>query len=209
MVRKNEASAIVKQTTLAFEKLGTSPSSAAPSTTTLTAALEHVCKLTGIGPATGTLVLNIFDPSHIPFFQDEMFLWFFPNLKGAKLKYSQKEYMQLYEAVSPVLKNLEVQAVELEKAAYVLHHKELLDDDEKDELEKTLQNASKAAPENFKTENVQAGVDSEASDNKVRDTGTTSVRIKGTKRSVKELQEGDEDENDQKAAKTRSLRRKK
>jgi hypothetical protein len=88
MVRKNDASAVEKQTAIAFKKLGSSLSSLALPTLALIAALAIVYKLTGIGPATGTLILNVFDPKYIPFFQDEMFLWFFPDLKGAKLKYT-------------------------------------------------------------------------------------------------------------------------
>lgn len=205
MVRKNEASAIIKQTTLAFEKLGTSSSSSAPSTTTLTGALELVCKLNGIGPATGTLVLNIFDPAHIPFFQDEMFLWFFPNLKGGKLKYSQKEYIQLYEAVGPILKRLKVQAVELEKVAYVLHHKELLGDGEKAELEKTMESTSNDGLEELNTESVQTEVKSDAPESKANTTGTViSKAKKGMKRPIEEL-----DEHDKPATKGRSQRKKK
>ncbi|KEF56212.1 uncharacterized protein A1O9_07793 [Exophiala aquamarina CBS 119918] len=148
MVRKNDASAVEQQTSIAFEKLQSS--SSAPPKPTLIAALDMVCKLTGIGPATGTLILNIFDPEHIPFFQDEMFLWFFPDLKGAKLKYTQKEYLQLYDAVAPVLESLGVQAVELEKVAYVLWHKDLLEDDDSSKLEKVLSGASNVVGEEAK-----------------------------------------------------------
>jgi hypothetical protein len=138
MVRKNDASAVEKQTSSAFEKLESSPSSSVPPTPTLIAALELVCKLTGIGPATGTLILNVFDPKHVPFFQDEMFLWFFPDLKDVKLKYTQKEYLQLYDVVAPVLKKLGVQAVEMEKVAYVLWHKDLLEAEDSSKLEQAL-----------------------------------------------------------------------
>jgi len=118
-----------------------------------------VCKLTGIGPATGTLILSVFDPKNVPFFQDEMFLWFFPDLKDAKLKYTQKEYMQLYDAVAPVLKKLGVQAVELEKVAYVLSHKDLLESEDSSRLEEALTGSSDAGGEVAKakaTEVVEA-----------------------------------------------------
>lgn len=152
MVRKNDASAVKEQTSTAFEKLG-SPSSSPPNPT-LIAALDMVCKLTGIGPATGTLILNVFDPKHIPFFQDEMFLWFFPDLKGAKLKYTQKEYLQLFDAASPVLKKLGVQAVELEKVAYVLSHKDLLENEDSSKLEKVLSESSDIVGEEAKATEV-------------------------------------------------------
>ncbi|OAL17578.1 hypothetical protein AYO22_11496 [Fonsecaea multimorphosa] len=145
MVRKNDESAIQTQTSLAFAKLSSSATSsststsASPSTATITAALDLVCKLTGIGPATGTLILNVFDPVHVPFFQDEMFLWFFPAASAKsddknRLKYSLKEYLTLLDAVGPVLERLNVTARELEQVAYVLGHLELLDEAEREAL---------------------------------------------------------------------------
>lgn len=101
----------------------------------MASALGAVSKLTGIGPATGTLILNVFDPINIPFFQDEMFEWFFPEAKGSKLKYNEKEYFQLFDAVGPVLDRLKVRAVDLEKVSYVLGHLELLDEVEQRNLE--------------------------------------------------------------------------
>ncbi|OAP60932.1 ADA HAT complex component 1 [Fonsecaea erecta] len=132
MVRKNDASAIQTQTSLAFTKLSSGDTA---STATITDALDAVCKLTGIGPATGTLILNVFDPVHVPFFQDEMFLWFF-NTVGAdtKLKYTLKEYLALLDAVRPVLQRLNVAAVELEKVSYVLGHVDVLDPAERQTL---------------------------------------------------------------------------
>jgi hypothetical protein len=139
MVRKNEASVIEKQTSLAFAELNSTSTATAkspqpPSLATINTALDTVCKLNGIGPATGTLILTIFDPDHIPFFQDEMFLWFFPDTKGEKLKYSLKEYRQLFEAVTPVLRRLGCTAVELEKVAYVLGYMDVLGGKERDGL---------------------------------------------------------------------------
>lgn len=157
MVRKNDASAVEKQTSNAFEKLENPSSNSAPSVPTLVAALDSVCKLTGIGPATGTLILNIFDPKHIPFFQDEMFSWFLPDQRDAKLKYTQKEYLQLYGAVAPVLQKLGVQAVELEKVAYVLWHKDLLEVAELSKLEQALSGHSSDIVEAPKAIKIQSG----------------------------------------------------
>ncbi|KIW85908.1 hypothetical protein Z517_01301 [Fonsecaea pedrosoi CBS 271.37] len=136
MVRKNDASAVQAQTCLAFAKLSSSSTSESTSgsfpqpsrlsTAVITDALDAVCKLTGIGPATGTLILNVFDPVHVPFFQDEMYLWFFPTA-DKKLKYSLKEYTALLEAAGPVLERLNVTARELEQVAYVLGHVDLLE----------------------------------------------------------------------------------
>ncbi|EXJ85026.1 hypothetical protein A1O3_05701 [Capronia epimyces CBS 606.96] len=138
MVRKNEPTAVQTQTKLAWEKLQAPNTTAPPSTSTVTAALDLVCKLTGIGPATGTLILNVYDPVNIPFFQDEMFAWFFPATKGDKLKYTQKEYLQLLEVAQHALKKLGLKAVELEKISYVLGHMELLLPTERKPLEDAL-----------------------------------------------------------------------
>jgi len=135
MVRKNDASTVQTQTALAYEKLSTAAPSEPPSTATVKASLDMVCKLTGIGPATGTLLLNVFDPVHIPFFQDEMFTWFFPETKADKLKYTQKEYLQLFERARLVLKVLGVKAVDLEKVSYVVGHIELLEGSERKALD--------------------------------------------------------------------------
>jgi hypothetical protein len=145
MVRKNDASAIQTQTSLALKELDlpTTPDLSQPlDPTNVNKALDNVCKLTGIGPATGTLILSVFAPDCIPFFQDEMFAWFFPD--AGKLKYNLKEYQLLFEAVTPVLTRLSCKAVELEKVAYVLGHMDLLDDGERVMLEKSFE--AKAEP---------------------------------------------------------------
>ncbi|KAJ9638717.1 hypothetical protein H2204_004193 [Knufia peltigerae] len=138
MVRRNDASFVTEQTALGYKTLRSEPGP--PSTATVIAALDAVCKLSGIGPATGTLLLNIFDPANIPFFQDEMYAWLFAESKATKLKYNQKEYLQLFETVRPVLKKLGVKAVELEKASYVFGHMEFLDEQERNKLEAAFGN---------------------------------------------------------------------
>ncbi|KAL2423422.1 hypothetical protein ABEF95_008511 [Exophiala dermatitidis] len=145
MVRKNDPSVVQAQTKLAWAKLSTSEVDKDPPTSTVTAALDLVCKLTGIGPATGTLVLNVYDPVHIPFFQDEMFMWFFPETKSEKLKYTQKEYVQLLEAARPVLKKLGIEAVELEKVSFVLAHLDVLEPFQRDTLEAALKGPGHAS----------------------------------------------------------------
>lgn len=194
MVRKNDASVVEKQTSSAFEKLESAPSSSGPPTPTLTAALDIVCKLNGIGPATGTLILNIFDPKHVPFFQDEMFLWFFPDLKGAKLKYTQKEYLQLYDAVGPVLEKLGVHAVELEKVAYVLSHKNLLEVEDSSKLEQALAEPNHGEGREANTTKVESDLNQNVQ---------TTKSAKGTKRQAETANDADE------SSTKRQLRRKK
>ncbi|KAL2423395.1 hypothetical protein ABEF95_008062 [Exophiala dermatitidis] len=145
MVRKNDPASVQTQTKLAWAKLSTSEEGKEPPTSTVSAALDLVCKLTGIGPATGTLILNVYEPVHIPFFQDEMFMWFFPATKSEKLKYTQKEYVQLLGAVGPVLKKLGIKAVELEKVSYVLAHLDVLEPSQRNALEAALKSPDQAS----------------------------------------------------------------
>jgi len=101
-----------------------------------TKALDTVCKLQGVGPATGTLVLSVFTiemKHNVPFFEDELFEWCFPE--HGKLKYNQKEYSQLCVKVNEIAQRLHVKAVELEKTAYVLKHIDTLGEEEKRKLE--------------------------------------------------------------------------
>ncbi|OCT51652.1 ADA HAT complex component 1 [Cladophialophora carrionii] len=147
MVRKNESSAIQTQTSLAFKELNLTATTV--DRAKVEKALDHVCKLTGIGPATGTLILSVFNPELVPFFQDEMFAWFFPD--AGKLKYSSKEYQLLFEAVTPVLTRLHVKAVELEQVAYVLGHMDLLGDEDREVLEKSFEEKADPAAERKKS----------------------------------------------------------
>ncbi|KAK4935528.1 hypothetical protein LTR10_023439 [Elasticomyces elasticus] len=180
MVRKNEASTVQTQTAVAFTKLATSSdSSETHSTPTVVASLDAACKLTGIGPATGTLILNIFDPVHIPFFQDEMYSWFFPDTKSDKLKYTQKEYLQLLEAVRPVLKRLAIKAADLEKVSYVLGHMELLEEQERKELEEAFTHVDELIAEQGLPRQQAAA---QAGKTEQKETTQESAK-KGTKRS--------------------------
>ncbi|KAL1302630.1 hypothetical protein AAFC00_003001 [Neodothiora populina] len=86
--------------------------------------------LRGVGPATATLLLSVFDSVNIPFFSDELFRWTtFEEGKGRgwdrKIKYSIGEYKQMYPLVQAVRDRLQaegqtVTALEVEKVAYVI-----------------------------------------------------------------------------------------
>jgi len=142
MVRKNESGAVQEHTAQAFQELSLlTDSSAAVLREHVQKALDGVCKLQGVGPATGTLILSVFDPVRVPFFQDEMALWLCPDLLGAKLKYNVKEYFSLFEEVHSLVKKLSVQAVEVEKTAFVLAHLDVLEDEEKKRLDEVLKEA--------------------------------------------------------------------
>ena len=94
-------------------------------------ALNILIKLRGIGPATASLLLSVFDPDTAPFFSDELFRWcFFEDGKGhgwdRDIKYNVKEYLELFDKVQQFRERFikqskrEVAAVEMEKVAYVL-----------------------------------------------------------------------------------------
>lgn len=69
-------------------------------------------KLKGIGPATASLILAVYDPENIPFFSDELFRWL--HYEDAKtkgwdrvIKYTMKEYKDLIEKVAEVRERLD------------------------------------------------------------------------------------------------------
>lgn len=96
-------------------------------------AITLLCKLKGVGPATASLLLSVYDPVHAPFFSDELFRWICWDEKAGwdrKIKYDAKEYCMLCGGVQTLMERFGsgaggadgtgVQAVELEKVAYVL-----------------------------------------------------------------------------------------
>lgn len=87
--------------------------------------------LKGIGPATASLLLSCYDPVKVPFFADEVYRYFHweeAKNKGwdRKIKYTMKEYKDLFDKVQVLQERLEnesgeqVTAIEIEKMAYVL-----------------------------------------------------------------------------------------
>lgn len=95
------------------------------------ASLNILTKLRGIGPATASLLLSVYDPDRAPFFSDELFRWASYQGDGAQgwsrdIKYTLKEYLELVDQVHGLQKRLkadhqrDVTAVEVEKVAYVL-----------------------------------------------------------------------------------------
>lgn len=96
-------------------------------------AITQLCKLKGVGPATASLILSVYDPVQAPFFSDELFRWICWDERAGwdrKIKYDAKEYRMLCEGVQALMERFGsgaegtggkgVQAVELEKVAYVL-----------------------------------------------------------------------------------------
>ncbi|KAL9113978.1 MAG: hypothetical protein Q9187_007551, partial [Circinaria calcarea] len=87
-------------------------------------ALKELAKLKGIGPATASLLLSVYDEENVPFFSDELFRWVCWDEQAGwkrKIKYDMKEYGMLWEGVERLREKLgsKVKAVDLEKVAYV------------------------------------------------------------------------------------------
>lgn len=88
-------------------------------------ALKTLSTLRGIGPATASLLLSVYDPDKAPFFSDELFRWaFFESSNGRgwdrRIKYTAKEYAELCEKISELLGRFNVRAVDAEKVAYTI-----------------------------------------------------------------------------------------
>ena len=98
--------------------------------TAIESALKQVCNLKGVGPATGTLVLSVFQHKLVPFFEDELYSYFHPDHSG-KLKYDKAEYKSLLTKALDMVLNKNVDAQVLEKTAYVLMHAGKLGDEAK------------------------------------------------------------------------------
>lgn len=116
---------------------------------TVKSSLSCVTKLHGVGPATASLVLSIFAPGLVPFFEDELYIWLTNSKAGAKstansvaqskgkektaevkLKYDLKEYEFLLDHAWGVMRRTGLDARELEKVAYVLEHLDVLHDED-------------------------------------------------------------------------------
>ncbi|KAI0837602.1 DUF1479-domain-containing protein [Hypoxylon sp. FL0890] len=83
-------------------------------------ALNIIAKLRGIGPATGSLLLSVHEPKDVIFFSDEAFYWLCCNGQKSSIKYNAKEYEELSTAAKALVERLGVDAVDIEKVAYVL-----------------------------------------------------------------------------------------
>lgn len=86
----------------------------------ISAALDILVRLKGIGPATASLLLAVLDPKRVIFFADEAFYWLCCGGKKAPIKYNAKEYRDLTERARSLCKRLKVRAVDVEKVAFVL-----------------------------------------------------------------------------------------
>lgn len=133
LVKSNDANNVQSITSKAFERH--TLESTTGSFQDLGKSLSDLVQLKGIGPATASLILSCYNPTHIPFFSDELYRWLHWEETGKgwglKIKYTLKEYESLYQKAQQCLQRLEdskgqtVTALELEKAAYVLRKKDI------------------------------------------------------------------------------------
>ncbi|KAJ8118664.1 hypothetical protein OPT61_g404 [Boeremia exigua] len=118
LVRSNPADVVKSTTQSAFSSLDSEKD--------VIKALKILTQLRGIGPATASLLLSVYQPDTVPFFSDELFRWTHWGDSGAgegwerKIKYNLNEYKEILATVEELRARLGVDATEAEKVAYVL-----------------------------------------------------------------------------------------
>lgn len=156
---------------------------------TVTSALAAASVPKGIGPATAALLLSVFSPRHVPFFEDELHAWIFPG--HAKLKYNIKEYTTMVEEVWSLMDRLndegteEVKAWMLEKAGFVIGHWGLLDEREKEGVLRVAIKKTKEVKPNSENKRKRES-ESEAEKTKINETSQPPTEAPSTKKIKKE-----------------------
>ena len=87
----------------------------------ITGVLDKLSKpLMGIGPATASLLLAVHDPSNVVFFSDELYRWLVLDGKKVSLKYTAKEFEELFNKAKSFMSRIKCTPIELEKVAFVI-----------------------------------------------------------------------------------------
>lgn len=151
LVKQNPADLVKATTQEAYTSYATS--------TDALKALKILTKLRGIGPATASLLLSVYQPGTVPFFSDEVFRWTHWDEQGKtgwgrSIKYCVKEYGEVIARVERVRERLGVRAVDVERVAYVLG-KEGLDVDAEIEGEREDDGVGGRVSEKIAGENVE------------------------------------------------------
>ncbi|KAA8575641.1 hypothetical protein EYC84_004765 [Monilinia fructicola] len=77
--------------------------------------------LMGIGPATASLILSVYDPEHVTFFSDEVFKWLVNDGEHKPTpKYSVAEFQKVHTAAKTLAARLRVNPLQIEKVAFVI-----------------------------------------------------------------------------------------
>ena len=83
-------------------------------------AIRTMALLSGVGPATASLLLSVHDPDNVLFFSDEAYRWLVCGGKEQPIKYSLKEYEQLEVRAKELMERLGVGARDVERTAFVI-----------------------------------------------------------------------------------------
>ncbi|TAQ86385.1 hypothetical protein B7494_g5301 [Chlorociboria aeruginascens] len=106
---------LVKSTTFdAFAHYAKSPSDIA------TVIKKLAEPLKGVGPATASLLLAVYDPDHVPFFSDEIYRWLVGGGDKIVPKYSPSEFETIISKTKALSNRLNVTPIQIEKVAFVL-----------------------------------------------------------------------------------------
>ncbi|KAK5138267.1 hypothetical protein LTR08_003328 [Meristemomyces frigidus] len=133
LIAKNDPMT-VKSTSIECFRLYHSDSTKPPTEDQIKHMIDILARLSGVGPATASLLLSVYDLTNVPFFSDELYRWAMWNEpatpKGSgwqrEIKYTAKDYLQLYPRVQELRGRLSaesgapVSALDVEKVAYVL-----------------------------------------------------------------------------------------
>lgn len=111
LVSSNAPSTVHDVTARAFESWNANDSD-------FKASIKILTELKGIGPATASLILSVYDPDNAIFFSDECFGWLVGTDKT--IKYNMAEYQTLFENSHEIMGRLNVTAMQIEQVAYVI-----------------------------------------------------------------------------------------
>ncbi|KAI5814012.1 hypothetical protein BZA77DRAFT_284139 [Pyronema omphalodes] len=109
LILRNDPASVITHTQSAF------------TTPDLVTSLSHLCKLTGVGPATAGYILAAQRPEEAVVFSDEAYRWVVCEGDWrAGMKYTKEEYLALVEGVKKVGGRLGVKIEEVERVGFVL-----------------------------------------------------------------------------------------
>lgn len=84
------------------------------------ASMKTLALLSGIGPATASLLLSVHDPDGVLFFSDEAYRWLCCGGKESPIKYNWKEYAELEQNSDELMSRLKLGARDVERLAFVI-----------------------------------------------------------------------------------------
>jgi peptidoglycan hydrolase CwlO-like protein len=128
LVDSNDAKLVRSTTTPIFDLMRDTEPIRINQAASMTTGLKFLAQLRGVGPATASLVLSVLAPDWCPFFSDELYRWCVWDESNTgkgrgwkrKITYTDKQYRVLFNKVLDARERLGVQAVEIEKVAWVL-----------------------------------------------------------------------------------------